>query len=192
MTLNGDHTATRPTINRPDERPDERPDGWITPQEAAEALGISVEAIRGRVKRNTLPHRKDRSGAVWVRIRDHTADQTQPDPTADQTAAHGDHGDQTVDQTPVVEVLREQVAYLKEQVAAEREAHGETRRIAAMLAARVGEIEARQDTPPPTPQAPQEAAGDDPGPTGHTGDQDDQEGAETERRSWWRRLLGLH
>ena len=34
-------------------------------QEAADELGVSVDAIRSRIKRNTIPHIR-RSGRVWV------------------------------------------------------------------------------------------------------------------------------
>ena len=34
--------------------------------EAAEVMGITVDAIRKRVARGTIPHEKDDDGRVWV------------------------------------------------------------------------------------------------------------------------------
>ena len=76
--------------------------------EASEILGITAEAVRTRIKRGKLDSVKeppDRTGTVYVLLQ---ADQTRPniDPTL-----HGQ--DQTIDQTELVETLREQVAYLQ-------------------------------------------------------------------------------
>ena len=174
--MNGDQTATRPSINRPDERPD----GWLTPQEAAEALGISVEAIRGRIKRNTLPHRKDQSGAVWVLVVNQTGDQT----TAGRDRSTDQHQpDYRPDE--LVEELRDRIAYLERQVEEEREARRRADTLMARLMDRVPEIE-----PPPTP----ETRGS------RESDREDEPGMSTppdraepetalQPRSWWRRIF---
>ncbi len=194
MRLNGDKSATRPTTNRPDDGPTRRPVEWITPQEAAEALGISVEAVRGRIKRNTLPHRRDENGAVWVLIGDQTGDQTPEnstsprDQTGDQTRP--DAAGQDDQTTGEARAQAELIAVLKEQLSAEREAHAETRRIAAMLAARVGEIEAPRETSPDTLGAPETATETPEGASPRSGTVGPQDAEETARRPWWVRWFG--
>src|SRR5215218_6983640 len=56
----------------------------LTVAEASEVLGITVEAVRGRIKRRTLEHERD-SGTVYVLLE---ADQShdQPRPDDDQTS----------------------------------------------------------------------------------------------------------
>src|SRR5829696_4866584 len=84
----------------------------VTVAEASEILGITAEAVRTRIKRGKLDSVKeppDRTGTVYVLLE---VDQTGPnmDPTSqsqDQTA------DQTSQDERLVEVLREQVAYLQ-------------------------------------------------------------------------------
>jgi predicted ArsR family transcriptional regulator len=80
----------------------------VTVAEASEILGITAEAVRTRIKRNKLASIKDppgRGGTVYVLLQ---ADQTRPntDPTPQDL-------DRTIDQTGLVENLREQVAYLQ-------------------------------------------------------------------------------
>ncbi len=40
----------------------------LTVQEAAKALGITPEAVRGRIQRGTLPKEKAKDGTVYVRL----------------------------------------------------------------------------------------------------------------------------
>jgi excisionase family DNA binding protein len=48
--------------------PDDGRQGWITTSEAARRLGVTDRAIRGRIARNTIEHR--RRGRWEVRLRD--------------------------------------------------------------------------------------------------------------------------
>src|SRR5215208_543588 len=41
---------------------------WITVANASRLLGVSKQAIRQRIYRNTISHRKDAEGTVFVRI----------------------------------------------------------------------------------------------------------------------------
>src|SRR5918994_556840 len=80
----------------------------VTVAEASEILGITAEAVRTRIKRGKLESLKDPpapGGTVYVLLQ---ADQTRPD--IDPTVKGQD---QTIDQTELVETLREQVAYLQ-------------------------------------------------------------------------------
>jgi nitrogen fixation-related uncharacterized protein len=136
--------------------------------EAAKRLGISEGALRQRINRGTMEYEKDEHGRVYVFI-------------------HGTHDEQYDDLSPVVEILRDQVEYLRRQLDEEREANRENRRLLAAALERIPELpapasrEARQDTveasaegedTPTTPGGPEE-------PT------------ERRSRSWWRRFFGF-
>lgn len=154
-------------------------------REAAEVLGITVEAVRGRIKRDTIPHGKDDNGGVYVWLNADQADQPQPD---------GDHqNDQTGDRSELMAALKDQIAILTVALESEREANRENRRIIAGLTQRIPEIAA--------PQTHQEPAGDPaPGGEGYnapTNDASPQRPPEesqydhhgNERRPWWRRIF---
>lgn len=88
-----------------EQRPNKR---RVTVAEAAEILGISAEAVRTRIKREKLDSVKEPDrpgGTVYVLLE---ADQTGPN--IDSTSQGQDR---TMDQTQLVETLREQVAYLQ-------------------------------------------------------------------------------
>jgi len=134
--------------------------------QAAATLGITESAVRGRLKRGTLRSYRE-AGKVYVLL-----DALKPGASS---SAHRDEpvGPPT-DQSELVAVLREQLA-------AERQAHAEARRIIAGLVERIPPaIEARE-----SPVAAEEASeGAEP----HSEAPGAQEG--TQRRSWWRRMFG--
>src|SRR5918997_4167475 len=139
----------------------------VTVSEAAEILGITAEAVRTRIKRKKLDSVKDppgRTGTVYVLLQ---ADQTRPniDPTAQGQ-------DQTLDQTALVETLREQVAYLQAVIAtrdqelairAEEIRRRDTalereQQLAAFFAERLRELEAPTSSTEPREPAESEAS----------------------------------
>jgi len=65
------------------------PDGWLTLTEAAARTGHTREALRQRVRRETLPATKSNDGIVRVHLRD-LADLPPPD---ESTADHGQPDD---------------------------------------------------------------------------------------------------
>ena len=131
----------------------------LTVREAADQLGISEAAVRNRIKRGTLQAERE-SGRVYVLL------------------AGAVHRDEPTD-TPADESAL--VAVLREQLAAEREANRENRRIIAGLIERIPELEA-----PPEPQdTPSEAR---PRSDEGIGTQEPEEA--TERRPFWRRIFG--
>jgi hypothetical protein len=75
--------------------------------QAAEALGVSVDAVRARVKRETLYLERE-GGRVWVLV----GRRDQPDQEAP------DQGDQL----GRIEDLREQVEYLRDHLRREQDA----------------------------------------------------------------------
>lgn len=105
-------------------------------REAAEVLGITVEAVRGRIKRNTIPHGKAEDGGVYVWLEtDQGGDQPQPD------GAQGD--DRTSGNPPLVKALRAEVAFMREEMQRRDERHAEEiRRRDHLLAAALERIPA--------------------------------------------------
>src|SRR5918994_4687551 len=87
--------------------------------EAADALGITVDAVRSRVKRGTIDHVRV-GGRVYVLLGD---DESRP--------GHGQYTDQVGDQgtTTPEDRTAELIATLREQLQAERQAHAEARRL---------------------------------------------------------------
>jgi predicted ArsR family transcriptional regulator len=147
-----------------------------TVAEAADLLGISAEAVRGRIRRGTLPVERD-GGTVYVLV-------DKPEPgrtTADQSRTTADRTDDRTD--ALIETLARQVEDLREQVRAERQAHAEARRIIAGLVERIPAIEAPQE-PSESPQS--EAS---PGPTETLTDAGG-EAQEPDTRPWWQRWFG--
>ncbi len=159
---------------------------WLDVNSAAEELGVSTDAVRKRISRGSLrSERQDGSVRVWL----------------DEGWTEAGHQAQ-VEAGALVEVLREQAEYLREQLDQERAARTEERRrhdtiIAqltqanARLAARVPELEA-----PASPDARESSEGPDPaektpppgpgGPRAATGAPE----VGRERQPWWRRVLG--
>jgi hypothetical protein len=147
---------------------DDRPltERRTTVAEAAEILGISAEAVRGRIRRGTLPVERD-GGTVYVLLEgdDHARTTTdQPRTTADQP------GDRT-------DLL---IAELQDRVRSLEEANRENRRL---LAAALERIPPQLEAPLESAESPETATDGeaDPRPGGV------QEGAQ---RPWWRRWFG--
>jgi hypothetical protein len=149
--------------------------------QAAQILGVTVEAVRGRIKRGTLKHERH-NGTVYVLL---NADQM---PTGHQP---GD--DQTTDQLrpeaheELSDELRDRVRFLERMLEEEREARTEERRrhdtLMAQLMQRIPQLEAPPEPPEDTEtveEAPERAE-----PRPATG------GAQEDaRRPWWRRVFG--
>ena len=122
----------------------------LTVPEAATVLGVSVDAVRGRIRRGKLGSEYDKHGTLYVWVETPEADspgpsQTVVGPSTDQ--------DRLGSQEQLVESLLDQVAYMREQLAAEREANRENRGLLAAALERIPAIE-----PPETPQSPETAA----------------------------------
>ena len=140
----------------------------LTVAQAADLLGITEGAVRSRIKRGTLRTTKE-GGRLYVLWGGRTAQ-------ANQTPNTGAPTDHTA----------ELIATLRDQLAAERQAHAEARRIIAGLVERVPPaIEAPRETPGASESATVEAdSSQQPRPA--TG------GAQepSERRGFWARLFG--
>jgi hypothetical protein len=149
-----------------------------TVAEAAELLGISAEAVRGRIRRGTLPVERE-GGTVYVLLDDPADYRT----TGDRSRTTAD---QPTDRTDLL------IAELQDRVRSLEEANRENRRIIAALTQRIPEIEApaspEHEAASGAPGSP-EAATEQPG---RVGPQPEVEGPQevAEPRSWWRRMFG--
>jgi hypothetical protein len=124
-----------------------------TVAEAAELLGISAEAVRGRIRRGTLPVERE-GGTVYVLL---------DAPAGYRTT--GDRSRTTVDQpTDRTDLL---IAELQDRVRSLEEANRENRRIIAALTQRIPEIEApREHEATPEPREAPVTATEQPGRVG--------------------------
>jgi hypothetical protein len=136
----------------------------LTVKEAADALGISSEAVRTRMQRGTLKSIRER-GRVWVVL--------DPDETQSNT-------DRTADRTELVDELRARVAFLEAELKIRTE---ENRRKDHLLAAALERIPAIE--PPSETRESPESPGPSPTPT-----EAPEEAQEGVQRPWWRRWLG--
>jgi hypothetical protein len=140
-----------------------------TVSEAAEILGISAEAVRGRIRRGTIPVERE-GGTVYVLIEGTERRRT----TDDQSRTTGD---QPSDRTDLL------IAELQDRVRSLEEANRENRRIIAALTSRIPAIEAPSDEreSPETVEGERERAES----------RSDAFGAqESVQRPWWRRMFG--
>jgi hypothetical protein len=142
--------------------------------EAANALDITVDAVRSRIKRGTIAHER-KGGRVYVLLGD---DEFRPG--YDQYTDQG--GDQGT--TATEDRTAELIATLREQLQAERQAHAEARRL---LMAALERIPPQLEAPPDERESPQtvEEAPDKAEPRPATA-----ESQEDVQRPWWRRILG--
>ena len=152
---------------------------WVDLREAAELLGTSTEAVRKRATRGSLRSEKRDDGRVVVWVDD---DRTE--------GGHQAQGEASANGGALVEVLAEQVSYLKAQLDIRTEELRRKDHIIAGLVERVPELDAPSETPAP-PQAseepPEAATNGAGGPAPTAGDAGVQNGSE---RPWWRRVFG--
>ncbi len=186
MQTNGDKSGTSPQNGRTTRRTTDVPRDVppadhvrLTVAQAADRLGITRGAVRSRIKRGTLPIAKE-AGRVYVVLGGGTSQANHAhdadEPTGEPSAQRGD---------PLVEELREQVAYLRQELTAEREAG---RRKDHLLAAALERIPPAIDPPRDAPHAPQTAAEEAEGTDTPSTSAAPQEAATP--RSWWRRWFG--
>ena len=139
----------------------------MTVKEAADALGISSEAVRTRIQRGKLRSIHER-GRVWVVL--------DPDETRSDT-------DRTVDQTELVDELRARVAFLEAELKIRTEENRRKDHLLAAALERIPALEAPSEARESPGTVEEEAQSAEPRP--------DTPGAqEGVHRPWWRRVLG--
>ena len=115
-------------------QPGQRLGRRVTLTQAAEILGLSRDAVRMRVRRGSLESEKGEDGRVYVFL--------EPDQARAQDARPQAEDETSATWATLVDELRDQVHYLRDQHRREQDAHAEARRIIAALAQRIPEIEA--------------------------------------------------
>lgn len=111
----------------------------VSVPQAADHLGTTVDALRKRVQRRTIPYERDEDGRVWILL-----DTGRPRQDTDQ-----DPDQPPSDSTALISAKDETIADLREQLEAERQAHADAR---MMLMAALEKI-------PPAIEPPREARG---------------------------------
>jgi hypothetical protein len=165
--------TSNPTVTA---QPTDNSTTLVTVAEAVELLGLSEDAIRARLRRGTLTRVDMPDGRVLVDL-----SSTDGQPTASKTTT--DHQPTATDQPS--DNSESLVKLLREQLEAEREANRENRRIIAILASRIPELEPAREASP-------EATGEPVAPSEHQGNGTGRTDEETsEKPSWFRRFLGL-
>jgi hypothetical protein len=163
----------------------------LTVPAAADALGVTSDAVRGRIKRGTLASTKDEDGTVYVFLPrepsettgDQPHDQSDSQPHGQSSANHQPAAD-GLDQSDLVEALRDQVGYLRQQLEVWQEESRRKDHLLAALTERIPEL--------PAPETPREArdsdltASEEPGGTrrGHPVSQEPEQ-----HRSWLYRFF---
>jgi len=155
-------------------------------REAAELLGTSTEAVRKRATRGSLRSEKRNDGRVLVWVDDGRTE-----------GGREAKGEAPADGGALVEVLTEQVGYLKAQLDIRTEELRRKDHIIAglsqtnnQLSARVLELDAPTDrpaSPESSEEPPQDAANVSPGPAPRPGGSEAQN--DSERVGWWRRMF---
>jgi hypothetical protein len=144
----------------------------VSVPQAADHLGTTVDALRKRVQRGTIPHERGRDGRVWILL-----DTGRPRQDTDQ-----DTDRPQFEPDPLISEMRGRIEDLREQLEAERQAHAEARRIIAGLVERIPAIEAPSETPEAYEKAEeQQGRGET-----HSATEGTQEGVQ---RPWWKRVF---
>ncbi len=156
-------------------------DRLFTVKDAGEILGISPEAVRARLKRGTLHRETGEDGTVLVRL--------DAGPSGNGNNGTTDGLDASHSSPSRVEELREEVAFLREELRREREARVEEKRrhdtIVLQLAQRIPELEA------PAVEAPAAARGEHETASEHRAGGDTPESSQepVQRRPWLYRFF---
>jgi hypothetical protein len=134
-------------------------------------MGVTVDAIRKRISRGTIPHERDEEGRVWVLL-DTDQDAASNVRDTDQPRSASD---------ALISEMRDRIESLERQLEQERQANSEHRRLLAAALERIPpQLEAPQE-------APESAAEGSEGAEPHPAGPGAQEGVQ---RPWWRRVFG--
>ena len=159
-------------------------------------MGVTVDAVRGRMRRGKIASEHDEQGKVYVWIDAPAADGSRPTPTVEEPS-----NDQAL-----VEALREQVAYLRgvidtrdreltlraDEIRRRDSALEREQELAAMFADRLRQLEAPRDEPHGPETVTEEPGGTSASEAAPEPETASSQGAAPERRaSWWRRFFGF-
>jgi hypothetical protein len=150
-----------------------------TVHEAANALGVSVDALRKRIQRGTIPHERHEDGRVYVLL-DKASTMQDKSGISSSTVADEDEGER-----PVRYGTEEFIGSLQDQIGFLRRELERKDAILLRMAERIPELEASQ-APPESRDAPETASEE----TGRNSSGVNPQ-VSVERRSWWRKFFGL-
>ena len=143
----------------------------VSVDEAARALGLSVDAVRKRVQRGTIEHEKDAAGRVRILLDSPDNASTLRDERPDTT---GQASALVAAKDETIEELRDRVRRLERELDTRNEEIRRRDHLLASALERMPALEAsREARESPTPQ-PERGAAEEP----------------TERRPWWRGWFG--
>ena len=146
----------------------------VSVYDAAQVMGVTVDAIRKRISRGTIPHERDEDGRVWVLL----------DTDQDPTSKVQDTDQPQSDSAELISELRARISSLEYQLEQERQANSEHRRL---LAAALERIPPQLEAAPEARESPQTAQEEperaEPRPV-------TVESQESAQRPWWRRVFG--
>jgi hypothetical protein len=142
----------------------------LTVQEAAEVLGITVDAARMRARRGSLDSEHD-EGRLYIWL--------DTDPSETKHSVQGEPD-------ALISAKDETIRLLTEQLEAERAANRENRRL---LAAALERLPPALEEAAPEARESSEAASSTPW-NGEPRSTTEEQEEPTSERSWWRRLLG--
>ena len=153
-----------------------------TVHEAANALGVSVDAIRKRIQRGTIPHERHEDGRVYVLL-DKASTMQDTSGTSSNTIPVEEEDERPVryGTDEFVESLQDQIGFLRREL--ERKDA-----ILLRMAERIPELAASQD-PQETRVGPEPASGG--AERGESSPQTPQTQEPKERRSWLHRFFGF-
>lgn len=160
----------------------------LTVPEAAEHLGITVDAVRKRIERDRIGYERDEaSKRVYVIVDEDTV--------GDMSGSSRVRDEAHEARMETMEAMRERVLHLERLLEKEQEARLRADEIIVQLsratteqARTIRELEAPRETPPGAPHAPETATEDSSEPEGP--DVPREANAATQPRSWWRMLIG--
>ncbi len=155
---------------------------WLDVKEAAEALGVSSDAVRKRIARDTLRSEKGEDGSVrvWLDEVDERLDGDQP-PGGTEA---GHRLDELIDaKDDALRDLREQLEHMRRESERKDAIIMQMAQANASLAARVPELEALSETRDGSPEAASER--------GVRGDTSESSQEPAQRRSWLLRWFGF-
>src|SRR5215217_6016002 len=121
----------------------------LTPQQVAQRLGISTEAVRQRIRRGTLRAEKTEDGSVVVLFNESVRS-----PHTEQTNVGTTVGTPTAEH---LESLQREIEHLREQLRQANQRDQETRRLLAAALERIPALEAPGGPETPSEPVPSEA-----------------------------------
>ncbi|MDP9475635.1 MAG: DUF3972 domain-containing protein [Actinomycetota bacterium] len=165
----------------------------VSVDEAARALGLTVDAVRKRVQRGTIEHEKDQGGRVRILLDSPDNTSTIQDERRDATGpAKLEAVLEAKDET--IEDLRDRVRSLERQLEQADDRDRENRRVIIALTSRIPALEAPREPsgatePPGAPETAAEAS-EGAGPRSATGEAQEATQRPQAPRSLWARIFG--